>query len=139
MEEVGLVVTAKYDFECRDKSVTPFNFWNYRDFNAKNILNDFSIKSFSPGVDSLMREIKQVYAEKNECEYRDISLLIALFGLEDFDGRIKINNSLIECHYKSVKFSDEASMAEIKPVDMAKHEFEYRDEASLVGCNDQNQ
>ena len=87
MEKIKPVVTEKYDFEYRDKSIiiiTPVTFRDYRDFDAKNT-HEFSIKSYSLRVDvlmeTLMKEIKSVGTEKNENEYRDLSILIALFEL----------------------------------------------------------
>ena len=71
MEEIKPVVTEKYDFENRDESKTiktPFNFWDYRDFDVKIKLNDFSIKSYSPTLDfwieTLMKRIKILDTEK---------------------------------------------------------------------------
>ena len=60
------------------------------------------------------------------------------------------NDYLIECSHKSVKFSIDNLLAEIKHVVMEKDEFEYKDELLLVAisgvsgfsrfsCRDQNQ
>ena len=85
------MVTEKYDCEYRDESViTLFIFCDYRDFNAKNKLNEFSSKSCSPSIDfsveTLMKKIKVVVTEKMSLniKYRDISLLIGFLGLYGF-------------------------------------------------------
>ena len=82
-----------------------------------------------------MNEVRRIVTGKNENEYRNKSRLKALFGFFSdriFDAKFKVNNFLINCSYESVKFSNETSMTEIKPVVMEKYEFENRDETLLV-------
>ena len=83
-----------------------------------------------------MIETKQVVTVKNEYEGRDISTLIAhigFYGYWNFGARIRICKKFFnECSYKNVKFSFGTSMREVKPVNLEKHELDYRDESSLV-------
>ena len=71
MEEIKPIVTELYEFESRDKSIIieVFDFLDYRDFDARNKLNEFFIKSCSPRVASLfeklMKNIKPVVSDKN--------------------------------------------------------------------------
>ena len=71
MEEITPVVTKKYDFEYRDESIiiTPFNFWDFTDLDAKNKLNELAFESLSLSVgfsiETLLKEIKPVVTEKN--------------------------------------------------------------------------
>ena len=79
MVEIKPVVTEKYDFEYRKKSIktTVFSFRDYRDFDATNNLKNFPIKSSSPGlgflIKTLLKEIKPVVTQENEYDYRDIT------------------------------------------------------------------
>ena len=62
-----------------------FKLWDYRDFDVKNKLNEVAIKYFSPSVvdvfiENLTKQIKPVATEKNEYEFQDISIPIALLG-----------------------------------------------------------
>ena len=52
MKKIEPLVTEKYDFENRDKTIL-FNFWEYRDFDAKNKPNELPSKCYSPGRDFL--------------------------------------------------------------------------------------
>ena len=86
-DEVKPVVTERYNFECWDNTMkrTFFTFWNYRDFEANNKQNKFSIKFYSPGlvswIDTLMKEVRPLIFKKNKSEYRDLSILIAIWGI----------------------------------------------------------
>ena len=52
VETIEPVVTEKYDFEYRDKSIakTPFSFWGYQDFDfSKKLKKKFVQIAFSTG------------------------------------------------------------------------------------------
>ena len=49
-----------------------------------------------------------------------------------FGERIKVYDFTLEYSYKNVEFSNETSMAEMKPVVIEKDEFEFRSERFLV-------
>ena len=57
-------------------------FWDWRLFNAKNLLENFLIK-FVPSVEVLietfLKDFKTVSAEETEYEYQNMLNLIALF------------------------------------------------------------
>ena len=72
MEEIKPVVTERYDFEYRDKSIliTSFSFWYWLYFDAKNYLieipKQFSSLSVAFLIATLMMEIKPVITVKND-------------------------------------------------------------------------
>ena len=107
-----------YGFQCREVPQWLFN----------RIL--FSKRAIF--IETLIKEMKRVYTEKNEFEYQDASKPIAPFK----NTRIKINGVLIDCFYKSLKFSLETSMKETKPVVLDKSVFGYGDgtlSVALIG------
>ena len=73
-------------FECRVKSImTAFIFWNLPDFNANKKLNEFLIKPFFSVQISWMRSWRSMLCRwlsriMYVYDYRDISMLIELFG-----------------------------------------------------------
>ena len=87
MEEMKTLVTKKDDFEYRDESIIipSFIFWDFTAFDPKNKLNELAFKSLFLSVDfsigTLLKEIKPIVTEKNEYKNRNISILIAIFGI----------------------------------------------------------
>ena len=84
MNEIKPVVIERFDLEYRNKSkfITLFDFWDYRDFDAKNKLIEFLLKHCFPPVDftadTLLKEVKPVVTEEKKYEYRHKLKLIAL-------------------------------------------------------------
>ena len=69
-------------------------------------------------VENLIKEIRPTHTGNIEYEFRDISKLVALFGIfgfKNFEARIEIKDFPIEWYYKSVKVAIETPMAKIKP------------------------
>ena len=89
MKKIEPLVTEKYDFENRDKTIL-FNFWEYRDFDAKNKPNELPSKCYSPGRDFLnktsMKAINPVVNGENADEYRETSIVMALIGSFELSG-----------------------------------------------------
>ena len=88
MEKIRLVVTEKYDFEYQDKSLIKrrFDFWDYRNFEAKKNMTELFFKSRSHNINSLIETFMiklNPLIGKNEYDYRGISILSALFGISD--------------------------------------------------------
>ena len=81
-----------------------------------------------------MEEGKLVVTEKTAFVDRDKPLLIEILECSDsqnFDARIKINDSLTNCPSKCVKFSLETSMIKMMAVVTEKIEFECMDKSLL--------
>ena len=84
------VVAEKYEFKHRVSS-KKLKFSRFFSDSAAYIkINGFSVDSCSTSVhfliDILMEKIKPVGTEKCEIEYREESMLVALFGDLDYEG-----------------------------------------------------
>ena len=74
-------------------------------------------------IKSVMSENKAVFTEKQEFEYRDVSILFVLLDVsdyQDFDATMKMKTFSIEFLFKSVKFSTESFMEETKLLNREK-------------------
>ena len=72
------------------REINSINFLDYQALDAKIKLNKLSIKSLYPFIELLggtvKKEIIPVVTQNYEYEYRDISILIAFFGIFGLPG-----------------------------------------------------
>ena len=85
MEEIKPVLSETFELKHRDQSFLIVFFLETSDdletdsrMKTNAFFKFFSCIKFS--IEILMEEIKQIFAERSEFEYRDRSVMIALFG-----------------------------------------------------------
>ena len=84
MEEIRPAFTEKYEFENRDKVFHDFS--NYSHFDARNKMNDSSLKSVKGSIEVGTEEIKAVFSEKHEFGNQDYPKLMELFRRTGMSG-----------------------------------------------------
>ena len=100
-------------------------------------LDEISLKSIFTSlklsIETLMGEIKPVVPEKNQIEFRNKWVSIALLVFLDYrglDGRININD-LMAYSERRLKFLIQDLMEEIRAVVTEENEFEKREESKF--------